>query len=271
MFRGLYTGAIGMMACEVENDIIANNLANGDTVGFKRDISVSRSFPMMLTKRINDQIKETMVGGTIDKRPTIGYTGTGVELNEVATIFGQGTLKNTENEFDLAIEGDGFFVVKTADDKVYYTRNGNFVRNIEGYLSTPDGNLVLSERNLPIEVEKGNFLVQENGKVMKNAEPGKADWMSLEEVDTLKIMDFPNKRGLVKIGNNLFKGTKASGEPELLIAGMKIRQGFLEGSNVNMINEMVEMIEVSRAYELNSKVIRSYDSSLDSTIGIVGR
>lgn len=271
MFRGLYTGAIGMMACEVENDIIANNLANVDTAGFKGDISVSRSFPMILTKRINDQIRENMAGGTIDERPTVGYTGTGVEINEAVTIFGQGTLKNTENEFDLAIEGSGFFAVKTADDKIYYTRNGNFVRNIEGYLSTPDGNLVLSERNFPIEVEKGNFLVQENGKIVKNTEPGGTDWMSLEEVDTLKIVEFPNKRGLVKVGNNLFKGTKTSGEPELLIAGMKVRQGFLESSNINIIEEMVKMINVSRAYELNSKVIRSYDTTLDSTINVVGR
>jgi flagellar basal-body rod protein FlgG len=271
MYRGIYTGAIGMMASEIRNDIIANNLANVDTAGFKRDITITSAFPMILTKRINDMVVETMMGTMVDKRPTIGYTGTGVKINEVATIFQQGNLKNTQNEFDLAIEGHGFFVVKTAEDKIYYTRNGCFVLNIEGYLSTPDGALVLSERNLPIKVERGNFLVLEDGKILRNVDPEKRDWKSVEEVDTLKIVEFPEKRGLVKVGNNLFKETKASGEPELLIAGFKIKQGFLECSNVNVIKEMVKMIEATRAYEINSKVIRSYDITLDSTINAVGR
>ncbi|MBU0599919.1 flagellar hook-basal body protein [bacterium] len=266
MRRGIYTGAIGMMAAEIHNDTISNNLANIDTVGFKKDVMISQSFPMILTKRINDEVTQTMGGGTRDKRPTVGYTGTGVEINEIATIFEQGSLENTQNEFDLAVEGDGFFMVKTADNKIYYTRNGSLVRDIEGYLATSKGDLVLSENNLPIKVEKDNFLVLESGKIMRNTDPHKKDGSSLEEVDTLKIVDFPNKRGLVKMGNNLFKESEVSGKPELMIAGMKIRQGFLEKSNVEAIKEMVGMIKASRLYELNAKVIQSCDSTLGNLI-----
>jgi flagellar basal-body rod protein FlgF len=142
MIRGLYTGASGMIAQMGRINVLSNNLANVDTTSYKRDTTIMKSFPEMLIHRINDDGVREIPIGSYDLMPVIGKMGTGVEINEVFTNFTQGSFRQTENDFDLALEGEGFFSVQTEDGE-RYTRNGSFLIDRDGYLVTKDGFRVL--------------------------------------------------------------------------------------------------------------------------------
>jgi len=270
MIRGIYTGASGMMAQMHRMDALSNNLANVDLTGYKKDTSVSKAFPEMLIRRMDDDGLYKLPFGSIDTAPVVGTLGTGVEYNESYTIFSQGALKQTENPFDMALDGKGFFSV-SVDGNERYTRNGTFLLNDEGTLVTKDGHPVLGQ-NGEIKIKKNNFVVDEKGNVYQNADfatdPKRLvsmqenDWQNMELVDTLKVSDFDRTRYLKKEGNSFWKSTYESGDAKIKNLGSetKILQGFLEGSNVNPVTEMVKMIEINRAYEANQKVIQSQDS-----------
>jgi len=270
MIRGLYTGASGMMAQMHRMDALSNNLANVDVTGYKKDTSISKAFPEMLIRRMNDDGLYKMPFGSMDTAPIVGTLGTGVEYNETFTVFSQGALKQTENPFDMALDGKGFFTV-SVDGEERYTRNGTFLLNDEGTLVTKDGHPVLG-LNGEINIKKNNFVIDEKGNVYQNAafseDPKRLvsmmenEWNDLELVDTLKVSEFARDRYLKKEGNSFWKSTYESGQAQQIQLGSetKVIQGFLEGSNVNPVKEMVKMIEINRAYEANQKVIQSQDS-----------
>lgn len=276
MIRGLYTGASGMIARMHDMDAISNNLANVDLTGYKRDTTVHKAFPELLLRRMNDDGVFKIPPGSVDQAPIIGTVGTGVEYNESFTVFSQGAMKQTENPFDLALEGKGFFSIDTPNGE-RYTRNGSFHVSPEGLLVTKQGLPVLGE-NGPIQLKKNNFIVDQQGRVWQNStfadDPERLvsleenQWENVELVDQLKLVDFARDRYLKKQGDSLWANDRFSGDPQRVGVeeGLQVRQGFIEGSNVNPVREMVRMIEVNRAYEANQKVIQAHDQMTDKLI-----
>jgi flagellar basal-body rod protein FlgG len=261
-------------------DAIANNLANVDLTGYKRDTPVDKAFPEILLRRMNDDGVYKFPLGSVDTTPIVGRLGTGVELNEVFTVFEQGPMKQTENFFDLALEGQGFLAIDTQAGE-RYTRNGSFHLNDESYLVTKNGELVLGE-NGPLRLKKNNFVVDQDGVIWQNAALAgderrlvsleENEWENLERVDRLKIVDFHRPRYLKKMGNSFWEATEESGPAEVRqVDRPKIRQGFLEGANVNVVTEMVQMIEVNRSYEANQKLIQTEDALLGRLVNDVIR
>jgi flagellar basal-body rod protein FlgF len=280
LIRGLYTGASGMVVQMGHLDAIANNLANVDLTGYKRDTPVDKAFPELLLRRMNDDGVYTFPLGSVDTTPIVGRLGTGVELNEVFTVFEQGPMKQTENPFDLALEGQGFFAIGT-DAGERYTRNGSFLLNDEGYLVTKNGELVLGE-NGPLQLKKNNFIIDQDGVVWQNAALAgderrlvsleENEWQSLERVDRLRLVNFERTRYLKKQGNSMWASTEESGPATVDFPERpKLRQGFLEGANVNVVTEMVRMIEVNRSYEANQKLIQTEDALLGRLVNDVIR
>ena len=276
MIRGLYTGASGMVVQMHRLDTISNNLANVDLNGYKRDTAINKAFPEILLRRMNDDGMFVFPLGSIDTTPIVGKLGTGAELNEVFTAFTQGSLKQTENPFDLALEGDGFLTVLLPGGE-RYTRNGSFLLNDEGFLVTKRGEFVMGE-NGPIKIKKNNFVIDQDGVIYQNSTFAgderrlvsleENEWENLERVDRLKIVDFKRPRYLKKVGDSFWRATEESGPAEISAGDLrpKVRQGFLESSNVNVVTEMVQMIEVQRTYEANQKMIQTQDSLLGRLI-----
>lgn len=269
MIRGLYTGAAGMVAQMHKMDALSNNLANVNLNGYKKDTSVHKAFPEMLIRRLNDNGLYKFPMGSAEIAPIVGKIGTGVEQNEVYTVFTQGALKETSNPFDMALEGKGFFAVETPYGE-RYTRNGAFTLGKEGMLLTKEGYPVLGEKG-PIHIKENNFIIDQKGRIFKNSrfpdDPQRLismienEWDETELIDTIKLVDFKRDRYLRKQGNSLWKDTTESGQAAVMTdAAVKVRQGFIEGSNVNPVKAMVNMIEVNRAYEANQKVISSQDT-----------
>ena len=254
MIRGWYTGASGMNAQQNRLDAISNNLANVDTAGYKRDITVSKSFPELLLRRSNlDGVYETPFGSA-EAAPVIGKLGLGIETNENYTDFAQGSFRQTDQNTDVAFGGKGFFSVQTPLGE-RYTRDGNFIIGKEGILETKEGYPVLGEKGF-IRVENDKFTVNEDGVISSQEDS--------EIIDRFKVVRFDNERYLKKMGNNLYSANDISGSAHIAEGSErpKFLQGYMETSNVNVVNEMVQMIEVNRAYEANQKTITSEDSMM---------
>lgn len=279
MIRGWYTGASGMAAQQAKLDSISNNLANLDTDGYKKDITVHKAFSELLLRRMGDDGVYKTPFGSADVAPIIGKLGLGVETNELFTEFGQGSLKDAGSDFSFALEGKGFFCIETPYGE-RYTRNGSFVLGKEGFLETKEGYRVLGEKG-PISVKENNFMVDKDGNVFINesfqddptrlvskAENG---WDRTVLLDKLKLVDFDKERFLAKQGSSMWKATGNSGEALPLGTGDRpgVHQGYLEASNVNPIEEMVQMIEVNRAYEANSKTVQEEDALLGKLVNEV--
>lgn len=269
-----------MNAQQVRLDALANNLANVDTDSYKRDTAIHKSFPELLLRRLNDDGVYQHPFGSGDAAPIIGKIGLGVESNEVFTSFEQGPLKETESDYDIALDGQGFLAVHTERGE-RYTRNGSFQLGKEGYLETKEGLPVLGEEG-PIMIKANNFLIDKQGRIWVNAEFHDGDpsrmvsrennpWGEAVHLDTLKIVEFENDRYLAKQGSSLYRDTEISGPAQLMDIENrpKVVQGFVEGSNVNAVLEMVRMIEVNRAYEANQKTIQSVDGMLGKLLNEV--
>ena len=256
MIRGWHIGSSGMNAQQARLDAIANNLANADTTGFKRDIAVSKSFPELLMRRMNDDGVYETPFGSADVAPIVGKIGLGVETNELYTDFEQGSFKQTSTHTDVALSGEGFFAVQTPQGE-RYTRNGNFLVGKEGILETKEGYPVLGENGY-IHVADYRFVVNQDGMVYSEND--------MELIDRLKVVRFDNERYLEKMGSSLYKDTNVTG-PAYIAEGNErpqFLQGYIETSNVNVVNEMVSMIEVNRAYEANQKTIQSQDTMMST-------
>jgi len=281
MIRGWYTGASGMRAQQWRLDAVANNLANVDTTGYKKDVAAFKAFPELLLRRMNDDGVYMHPFGSADAAPIIGKLGTGVELNELYTNFTQGAPKETQSDFDLMLEGKGFFAVATPYGE-RYTRNGSFILGKEGFLLTKEGYPVLGE-NGPINIKANNFKIDEEGRIWINAayqdEPetmvGREtnQWEDPVLLDVLKIVEFELDRYLEKQGSSLYRESQTSGPAYIMndIRRPKVLQGFIEAANVDPVTEMVQMIEVNRAYEANQKVIQSEDTMLGTLINQVAK
>lgn len=281
MVRGIYTGASGMMAQMHKMDALSNNLANVNTTGYKKDTSVQKAFPELLISRINDNGVHRFPFGSDDTAPIVGKLGMGVEYNESFTVFEQGSLKQTSNPFDLALEDKGFFTIDTPYGE-RYTRNGSFTLGKEGMLLTKEGYPVMGEEG-PIYIKKNNFMIDKEGNIFQNGEfsdnPRQLvsmesnDWKDTEKVDRLKVVGFDKDRHIKKMGNSLWAATEDSGSAQILDGSSRpsVVQGFVEASNVNPVNEMVNLITVNRAYEANQKVISTQDELTGKLINNVAR
>ncbi|AHH14270.1 flagellar basal-body rod protein FlgF [Borrelia hermsii] len=281
MVRSIYTAASGMMAQRHRLDVIANNLANIDLTGYKKDLSVHKAFPEMLIRRINDDGLYKFPKGYLETAPVVGKLGTGVEENEIYTSFNQGPIKITGNPLDLALTDEGFFVVQTPEGE-RYTRNGSFTLGPESILVTKDGYPVIGEKGY-IYLKDNNFKITDQGQIFHNTtfeeNPKRLvseyenSWENYELLDNLKIVNFEKTRFLKKQGSSLWNSTEISGQAKNIEINSrpKIETGALEGSNVNAINEMVSMITVNRAYEANQKIIQTEDSLLGKLINEIGK
>jgi flagellar basal-body rod protein FlgG len=281
MIRGWYTGASGMRAQQFRLNAVANNLANIDTDAYKRDIASFKSFPELLLRRQDDDGVYHIPFGSADAAPIIGKMGTGVELNELFTNFDQGSLKETTSDFDIALDGKGFMAIATPWGE-RYTRNGSFQLGKEGYLETKEGYPVLGEQG-PIRVKANNFQIDKEGRIWINA--AYADdpeimisregnqWEDQIQLDTLKIVEFDIPRYLEKQGSSLYRESETSGPAIIMAETMrpKVLQGFVEASNVDPVREMVDMIEINRAYEANQKVIQAEEQALGTLINQVAK
>lgn len=262
-------------------DVVANNIANVDKTAFKQDTVIFKNFPELLLHRTNDDGVGWVPMGSFDISPLVGKLGTGSEVNEIFTRFDQGPLKKTDKDTDLAINGEGFLVVQS-NKGPRLTRSGAFILDTNGYLVTPNGFPLMGEKG-PIQVNQNNFLIRENGEVWINAAIGNNppdawgkdmnQWENPVLLDRLQIrvVDYP--RHLDKEGESFYVTTPESGDARLPDAGKEpeILQGYLEASNVNIVTEMVNMIEVQRMYEANQKAVTTHDSMLGTLINSVLR
>lgn len=348
MIRGLYIAASSAIAETKRIDTIANNIANVNTTGYKKDVMVTESFPEILISKINGGIDKDILGSRtkgsgiesennietysantpsgffnvetpqgISRSRNIGFRvneegylvtpqgnyilglngrintggepvaidatgqvtagGTavdrlkvsnplnalgnlsyGIHSSEVKTNFEQGQLRSTENSFDLALRGKGFFSIETPEGE-RYTRSGDFTKDSEGYLVTKEGYKVLGEAGY-IKVDGSNMTINEKGEVYSDS----------QLIDRLKLTDFNDYEVLRKEGNGLLRVEEGT-EPGLVAAEGMVQQGFLESSNVDSVKEMVEMLTMMRTYESNQKIIKIHDELIGKAVNDIGR
>ena len=250
----MHVATTGLNAQQLRMQIIANNLANVNTNGFKRDRA---NFESLLYQVMRSGGAQTSDGTMLTSSSTVG---TGVRLVSTDKLYTQGNLVSTENSMDMAIDGQGFFQVLLPDGRMGYTRNGAFSRDANGTLTTASGYVVQPEIQIPDGVTEIN--VGANGVISVLA----GGESTPQEVGQLTLADFTNARGLQPVGESFVVETPASGAP---IEGTpfeggfgKITQGYLEGSNVNVVQQLVDMIETQRAYEVSSKSITAVDEMM---------
>lgn len=259
MVRGLYTAASGMLAQQHHIDILSNNLANVNTPGYRADRMLSRAFPDMLLHRINDGV------GRAGSRPVpIGRLGTGVYVDGTALSLEEGPLQTTGNPLDVAVVGEGFFMVDT-DQGPRLTRDGGFHVAADGYLVTRDGHRVLGTDG------QGLYVASAHG----SAEPPHIDgeggvWVQGVQVGTLAIVNVDNPALLRKEGGSRLVADEASGMP-FLMANPRVETGVREGSNVPIVGEMVRVISAYRAYEAAQKAVQAQDELLGRAVEQVAR
>lgn len=250
MLNGFYMSAAGMITQAQRVDVIANNIANVNTTGFKKDT-------MAFNEIYNESVYERRSGSKIND---IAYQMSGgVLLDSTNTMFKAGSFRKTGSDFNLAIQGKGFF--KLSDDEdVLYTRAGLFEVSPDGYLINPGNNFRVQNTNdSPIYVGGAEFKVLRDGTVLLDGTPA----------SRIKLVDFNNTEKLRKVGNNMFRVIDE--EPEQDVVDKNLFQGYLEESNADGISEMVELINASRAYQMNANFIRTQDGALQSAINTLGR
>ena len=238
----MHVAKTGLNAHQTKMQVIANNLSNVNTSGFKRDRANFESLLYQIKRASGEQT-------SVDTNLTSAFAvGTGVRVNNTQKVYTQGSLINTDNALDMAIDGAGFFQVLLPDGRIGFTRNGAFTRNQDGVLTTPSGYVLQPEIAIPESVTQIN--VSSDGIVSVQV----AGQVAAEEVGQITLADFANRAGLQPIGENFVVETNASGAAAVgnpRDGGFgKLVQGSLEGSNVNVVQELVDMIETQRAYEV---------------------
>jgi len=256
MIRGIFSAASGLGVLQARMDTVSNNLANVSTTGFKQDRVQTAAFPdLMLQERVRVNAGGYGFGGW---RP-VGRSSQGVVVTGVHTDHTAGILQETGRETDLALSGEGFFAFEAGgpgESRVLYSRDGELHRDSEGYLVNSRGHRILGE-NGPVKVDGGSFTVSPDGLATTR------DNTQIR----LTVVDFPDKTRLVKEGNGYYSAPAGEGT-----AAEKpgVTQGFLEKSNVDVTAEMVNMIEIMRAYEATQKLVQAQDDLLDKAINRVG-
>ena len=256
--RSLSTAATGMQAQQLNVEVISNNIANMNTTGFKRQRAEFQDLLYMNVERMGVTSSD---GGTIV--PTGVQVGTGVKAGSVYRITEQGNTSQTSNKYDLALQGEGYFVIQMPDGSNAYTRAGNFAVSPDGQIVSEDGFVV--SPGIAVPEEAVDVTISAVGTVQARL-AGEVDYQDLGQID---IARFINPAGLDAIGDNLFLENPASGAANLGTPGAlgfgTVLQGFLETSNVNAVNEISALILAQRAYEMNSKVITTSDEMLGVT------
>lgn len=257
MMNALEVAATGMQAQQTNVQVIANNIANVGTTGFKRKMAQFQDLLYENSARAGSPSSET---GTL--LPIGTQVGLGVRNSGVASITSQGTLTETDNQYDLAIDGRGYFGVTLPSGETAYTRDGSFQLSATGQIVTTDGYPV--NPSITIAPTAKSVTINQSGQVIETDQNGKQN-----TVGQLQMYLFQNEAGLENQGGNLLMETDASGPA---VAGLAsdpgygtIRQGYTEGSNVNVVTEMTSLIQAQRAYEMNSKVIEAADQMLQTT------
>ena len=255
--KSLSIAATGMLAQQLNIDVISNNIANLNTTGYKRQRAEFQDLLYQNQRRVGSESSDS---GTVV--PSGIQLGLGVKAGAVYRIGEQGSMINTNNPLDLALEGDGFFQVEMPSGDTAYTRAGSFQINADGELVTADGYRLLPGISIPNEAT--DVTVNSSGEVIVKF----ADQIATQNVGQIETAIFANDAGLESIGNNLLKETPASGNPVVSVPGEPgfgtVLQGFLEGSNVDIVSELTNMISAQRAYEMNAKVIETSDQMMSS-------
>lgn len=256
MIRALWTAASGMQAQQKNIDVVANNLANVNTTGFKRSRADFQDL-------IYQNIKSSGAPSTnATQLPTGIQIGLGTRLASVSKIFAPGDFTQTGNELDIAIEGDGFFQVQQPDGTTGYSRAGAFKKDSQGRIVTPDGNPLLPEVVIPSNAIKVNIGSDGTVSVIQ------AGQSTPTTVGSIQLAAFSNPAGLSSMGKNIYQPTDASGAATTGTPGQNglgtVTQGMLEMSNVSVAEEMVNMIVGQRAYEINSKAVQTSDEMLQT-------
>lgn len=265
MVKGLYTAYTGMINEQKRLDVLSNNLANADTNGFKKEGTTSQSFADTLAIKIKDSSDYYLPKG-------LGDISLGVHIGETYTDYSQGNFKVTDNKYDVALDGNGFFAIsytnKNNETSVKYTRDGAFTVNTEGYLVTKDGDFVLNQ-NGAMNQDGGagsyirlnpnlDFKIDEFGNIYQND----------QLVAQLGVVDVADYNYIEKYGENLYDLADGA---QVAASTAKVQQGVLEASNVNVVKEMVDMITITRAYEAGQKIIQTVDTMLDKSANQVGK
>lgn len=261
MFRALHTAASGMLAQQMDLDNIANNLANSSTAGFRRR-----------QLQFEDLLYQNLVapGSAATQQTTVSSgleIGLGTQSASTDMVDTQGDLSQTNNPLDLAIQGSGFFQVREPSGQFAYTRSGSFHLDAQGNIVTAQGDPLQPGLAIPLNATKVS--IGQDGTVSVNV-PGQTN---AQIIGTITLATFANDGGLQSAGNNLFYPTAASGEPIVGNPGGSeglgtLQQGSLEGSNVNVVDEFVAMIEAQRSYEANSRVVKAADEMSQELNGL---
>lgn len=257
MLKGLYVAHTGMVNEQNRMDILTNNLANASTVGYKKEGSTSQSFDDILTVKI----KDASIGELNVQR--LGLNQPGVKIGENYTDYTQGSFRITENTYDLALSGDGFFALeftnKAGETSTLYTRAGQFTLNKEGELVNQDGDFVLDTENRHITLDTlKETSIDQSGTIYQEG----------RRIAQIQVVDFENYDYLERYGETYYRPIEGA---EMTEADAEVNSGYLEMSNVSPVMEMVNLISVTRAYESNQKIIQTYDGSLDIAVNQLGR
>jgi flagellar basal-body rod protein FlgG len=253
MLRGLYTSYTGMLNEQYRMDIMSNSLANVNTVGFKKEGSTSQAYSDVMAVKIKDWTE------TPNTPKKLGNMSLGVKIGETYTDFSQGSFRTTENTYDLAIGGKGFFNIeftnKAGETSTKYTRDGGFTITKDGYLVTKDGDYVLGENGrIQLSTTAGATVFDRAGNIYQDD----------RLVASLKITDFEDTNYLTHYGETMWDAMEGAVEKEP--ENTEIFQGFLEMSNASVVKEMVNMITISRQYESNQKMLTTFDETLEKTM-----
>ncbi|MCA3238230.1 MAG: flagellar basal-body rod protein FlgG [Curvibacter sp.] len=254
MFNSLWIAKTGMEAQQMQLDVISNNLANSSTNGFKRAHAVFEDLMYQNLRQAGSSTSEQ------SQLPTGLQVGLGVRTVATSRSFVQGSLQQSGNKLDVAIQGNGFFQITMPDGTLNYTRDGAFQVNSQGQIVTSNGLPVANGITVPANATNVN--ISADGNVTANI-PGN---VNPQPIGTISLASFINPAGLEPRGQNLFAETAASGQANTGTPGAnglgQLMQGFLETSNVNVVQELVTMIQTQRAYEMNSKAIQTSDQML---------
>lgn len=260
ILRGLESAANGMQALISQNDSTANNVANVNTIGFKKQ---SLRFKDIYESNV------VQVSNKTGEARDVGALSVGSEVQKLTYDFSQGVLDKTGNTFDVAIQGDGFFKIQSSDGEITYTRNGSFTLNNQGVLTTKDGDYVLDEKNKQIKIKTddvvmhsiNDIIITDDGQIQLSNE---SNQITMQKIG---VFDFFNKEDMICVGGSQFKPTNPSSK-EVKPTKFTIEQGSLELSNANTVNEMIKTISTSRNYETLAKLVKTNGDSLSKVMEV---
>lgn len=256
MIRGLYTAYTGMINEQKRLDVISNNLANSATVGYKAENVTSQSFKDMMAIKIKD-------GSNAFLDVPVGNMNLGVKIGETYTDWTQGSLRESDNTYDIAIQGNGFFAMRVTDargnDEIMYTRNGQFTMTKDGFIVDADGNhLQGSGGDLQIPIDASEVAIKNTGAVFADG----------AIIDNITLTDFADYNYLDLYGENMYRQVNGAVQ---IPSNASMLQGFTEQSNANVIDQMVAMITITRAYEAGQKMIQTQDNLIGKAVNEVGK